>query len=332
MHAILSDEQIELYFQILKTVLSRQMVGKQEGYIEYIWLRKLVQYLGVLGLDDDPRMDAKDRSPISVFSFLDAVRSHDNIDEVERCRKGPEKEKGDSYNYADALKYAIMYGHITYSKHLLQNHLEESLSQSICCPLILLAVRLDRPELVEQLCSYSRHKKESNFYIDKPGCSAMECGRTALHIAAETGNLAITQTLLRYGANNQAKDDFGNTPLGRIFIIFRLRSPHVNFKTVLCVHELLKCETKLSSDEVSVLQRLLDNNDTWKDKLAPQWHNPCSGPFSLRQICRCTIRHAMRYPHLPDRLTELGLPLTLQRFLAFEEETLLQSESHKETV
>ena len=213
-----------------------------------------------------------------------------------------------------------MYGHIKYSEYLLINHLEESLSQSICCPLILLAVRLDRPEVVEQLCKYSRHKKEHLFYIDRPGCSAMECGRTALHISSETGNLAITQILLRYGANTRAKDDFGHTPLDRTFIIFRLRSPHVNFKTVLCVHQLLKCEWSINHEEVTVLRKLLENNDTWKEKVSPQWVNPCPGPFNLKQLCRYTVRQTMKYPHLPERLAELGVPTSLERYLALEED------------
>ena len=319
MYGTLPEDQLQAYFTVLNKFLTRQMRGeRKQGYIEHIWLRKLVQYISVLGLDDDSTMDGSQRSAISVFSFLDAVRTHEDIEEVERCRKGSTGTM-DCYSYADALKYAIMYGHSKYSEYLLERHVDEALRPAICCPLLMLAVRLDRPQLVEQLCRYSRAKAEPDLYIDKPGCSAMECGRTALHIAAETGNLPITKILLQYGANTQATDDFGNTPLGRIFVIFRLRSPHINFNTLLCVHELLKCETKLGIEEVSVLQRIMDNNDTWWDKLGEQWCRPQPGPFTLKHLCRCAIRSALSYPKLPEGVEQLGLPTMLWPFLSLQE-------------
>lgn len=41
-------------------------------------------------------------------------------------------------------------------------------------------------------------------------------GRTALHIAASCGNRAIYDLLVKFGANTDARDRWGNAPLMKI--------------------------------------------------------------------------------------------------------------------
>ena len=258
---------------------------------------------------------------VSVFSFLNAVRTHRPVCDIEECRRSLQAEDGgNTYSHSDALKYAIMYGHAEYSDYLLSTFLDDSLSQSVCCPLLLLAVRLDMPLIVEQLCKYSLQKAEHRNYINKAGCSAMECGRTALHVSAETGNLVCTRLLLKYGADFSCTDDYGHTPVRRI--LYRLLPPHINSKTVFCLIELFKCQGSITGDDLSSFNKILAGcivNAKEQKQMDLQWLYTAPGPFSLKQICRCVIRRSMMYPQLSSKLQNCGLPQSLVRYLLLEE-------------
>ena len=261
---------------------------------------------------------------ISAFSFLDAVREHRPVAEVEHHRKGP-KSSSCSFSYSDALKYSVMYSHMDYCQYLLERHLEQSLTQSVCCPLLLLAVRLDQPQTVRLLCEYSGRKQQHRLYINKRGCSAMECGRTALHIATATGNITITKVLLQYGADARARDDLGHTPLHHL--LYRLQQPHITINTLECALELLKCQGTVSHQELGALTNLADTAVATNDnRLYDVSHKAqlifkglTAGPISLRHLSRVVIREAVGYPRLPHRLTELDLPKTVEKYLGLSE-------------
>ena len=253
--------------------------------------------------------DTWDLSGGNVFSFLEAVRSHKDPKSIENLREDMATNCNIRYSCADALRFSIMYSHITYAEHLLENNVTEALSDSICCPLLLLAVRLNTPECVEALCNYSRTNKPHNQYIDIRGCSTMECRRSALHTAAETGNIECIKTLLKYGADVTVTDDSGCTPLARI--LFKLQKVHLNEKVIRCAFELLKCETKLQFSYGKALNYILaeTSHNVLTDRV------PGVGPFSLLHLSRCSVRKQIGYPRLPEAINELGLPKTLHNYL-----------------
>ncbi len=308
-------------------------------------------------LDTDPEINPDLVSPddltsgvrparyMSVFHFLDAVRGHQSVEEIERKRKGErdatdtaETEVGSddvirppvnvagrgggptlaysyTYSLADALRYAIMYGHVIYVRFLLQRHLEESLRDTVCCPLLLLAVRLGHQDIVEALCFHCRRKKHPGSYVDKRGCSGMECGRTSLHVAAATSNAAAIRTLLQYGADAQATDDLGQTALGRL--LYRLQPPHISPRTVTCARLLLECETRLSAVTVAAIHRLAAASDTpLSPSLLCYVRELSPGPFALLQIARVVVRRTLGFPRLPDAIDSLNLPTSIRDLLS----------------
>ncbi len=260
-----------------------------------------------------PRL--KNNSPLTVFSFHAAVRQHMSVDHIEEIRKQLNTRETPII-LPDALKFAIMYNHNTYSEFLLKYHLDEALVPSVCCPLLLLSVRLDRPHITEQLCYYSRSNIKYPQYINARGCSSMECKRTALHIAADMSSITIIRILIRYGANTKVKDKYNRTSLDQI--LHKLPSSHLSFNTVRCAWELLRCEYALQPLAYEGWMRLVKREKTWWARLQSEWQTLTPGPFTLMQQCRHCIRNKIGYPKLPQEIRNLGLPHTLQMYLLME--------------
>ena len=122
-----------------------------------------------------PREDTTDddadspESRISPFCFVESIRQLQPIPAIELVRKrlGSRPGAEGAYTRADALKYAVLYGHSKYSAWLLREHAPEALAAPVCCPLLLTAVRLDRADVVEQLCRLSRQVKRAVPYVDR---------------------------------------------------------------------------------------------------------------------------------------------------------------------
>ncbi len=191
----------------------------------------------------------------------------------------------------------------------------EALSPTVCCPLLITSVRLDRPQITELLCKYSR-KAKNLCYVNSKGCKAMEAKRTALHIAAEMSSITNTRILLQYGANFSALDEFKQTPLDRILL--KIPPSHLSFNTVQCVILFFRCMRSLDSHTHRAWLRLLQRNTSWKDRIDPQLQDIKPGPFSLAQQCRVVVRETVGYPRLPEALQQLGVPAPLVQYLDLE--------------
>lgn len=113
--------------------------------------------------------DGRSGQSVSPFCFVEAIRQTRPISAIEAVRKelGSRPGAEGAYTLADALKYAVLYGHVEYSSWLLTKHAAAALDAPVCCPLLLTAVRLDRADMVEQLCRLSRQVKTLVPYIDR---------------------------------------------------------------------------------------------------------------------------------------------------------------------
>ena len=256
------------------------------------------------------------RSHLTVFTFHAAIREHRSVDHIENIRHRLTASPDIQYTMNDALKFAIMYGHSAYSKYLLSHHLEAALLPAVCCPLLLLSVRLDRPVITEQLCYYSRQSKHCKNYINSRGCSAMEFQRTALHVAAEMSSVTVLRILLKYGADISLKDEFNMTPLERL--LQRLPAAHLTFNSVRCAWELMQCYPVLQPQIFAAWQKLVRRQPGWQARLDRECRSLCPGPFTLQQSCRCAIRRQLGHAGLPQQVQDLGLPQPLQAFLTME--------------
>ena len=253
---------------------------------------------------------------VSVFDVINAVQQKHSVDDIENVRLQSQKNglNSSKFSHSDALRLAVMYGHYAYGDFLLKHHLVESLSPNVCCPLLITAVRLDRPQITELLCRYSR--KADFCYVNSKGCKAMECRRTALHVAAEMSSITNMRILLQYGANPSMVDNFRQTPLDRIL----QRSPpsHLSFNTLQCVILLLRCKRDIDLQTICAWNQLLDRNPSWRQRLGANVCDLQPGPFSLAHQCRLTVRKYIGYPRLPEALHELNLPKPIVNYLDLE--------------
>ena len=122
----------------------------------------------IFSLDDTDADDSTDR-PLSPFCFVESIRQLRPVKIIETVRQKLGSRSGveGAYSMADALKYAVLYGHTGYSAWLLREHAGEALAAPVCCPLLLTAVRLDRADVVEQLCRLSRQVISTRPYVDR---------------------------------------------------------------------------------------------------------------------------------------------------------------------
>ena len=144
----------------------------------------------------------------------------------------------------------------------------------------------------------------------------MEGRRTALHVAAEMSSVTIAVTLLRYGADPTAKDQFGMSPLDRV--LHTLPGPHINFNTVRLARELLKCLPVLQVRTQRAWVGLAGRNPNWTSRLDLDCRALYPGPFSLMQMSRIQVRKAIGYPRLPEGTVQLPIPPLMQRFINLE--------------
>ena len=151
------------------------------------------------------------------------------------------------------------------------------------------------------------------YFSSSRGCASMESRRTALHVAAEMSSVTIASTLLRYGADPVARDQFGMTPLDRV--LHALPGPHINFNTVRLARELIRCLSVLDVRTQQAWVNLYSRNPSWAARLNSDCLDLKPGPFSLMQIARTGIRKTIGYPRLPDGVNQLPVPPIMQKFL-----------------
>lgn len=259
---------------------------------------------------------------MATFNFLNAVRNPGtdvetieklryflNVDEEVRDWKGSDSPDV-LYPLSEALRFAIMYGNSKYCRYILSNFPEEALGVKTCCPLLLLAVRLNNEEIVEMLCSHGRSVRMScgRYYIDSRGCDMMENGKTALHTAVELGHRGCTKILLRYGANHELVDSDGQTVLERACNRFKNKP---SFALLMCVVDLIECEQQLQPKDVGLLKGLYDH-----------WSYPAcfaKVPLTfevskLMHLCRYSVRLVLQRS-LPNSIEELPIPNIAKQYL-----------------
>ncbi|KAK6191665.1 hypothetical protein SNE40_003293 [Patella caerulea] len=263
---------------------------------------------------------------MAMFKFLSAVRSHLPVEEIELFRIGAVScdeeymditEAEDTlYPPLEALRFAIMYSHLEYARFLLQNYGAAVLQKNLCCPLLLLAVRLNDEPMVILICQYSASITEKTRinYLDSRGCELMENGKTALHAAAELGLLGCTRILLQHGADHTQKDCDGLTPLHRALQKFK-----ASYNVFLCIMELLKCERQIHGDVIPKIQALHEIHHA-KHNCIQCGNVPSSPqPTSLLKLSRCSILNLLG-PRisLAIPLFKSLLPVPVLKYVNFE--------------
>ncbi|XP_074662265.1 ankyrin repeat domain-containing protein 9-like [Tubulanus polymorphus] len=280
---------------------------------------------------------------MTTVSFIRAIRQSKPPRTIEHYRNKRAKSATSNnfsiqYSPSDALRFSIMYHHPQYAQHLLDKYPRQCLSDTVCCPLILIAVQNNEYGILHYLCHYSmKHNLRSNDqpYVDARGCVALEEGKTALHMAAEMGKPEYCRLLLNYNADFHAFDSEGNTPLDRALgALIRILQygPRSSSNTprsktqgiVQCIIDLMKCETKISSDKTL---KLLDTARMVIEEIRTEIHdeeieniirifpNNSNSPLSLLQLTRCSIRHRIGHKYKSDSIQHLQLPKLLQQYL-----------------
>lgn len=223
-------------------------------------------------------------------------------------------------SYSSALRNAVIHNRVKSCQLLLEGHLEASLPPSVCCPLLLMAVRTSNLRIAQLLCHHGGRWKSHRKYIDIPGCAAMECSRTALHLAVSLGNVAMTRLLIHFGADAHVRDDFGYTPFHHL--IFTLQPHQVTLRNFACAFELLKCEMSISAEELNALHEMYMSSISSMDNrlvdltLVPDFTLDLRpGPFQLQHLCRVKIRETIGYPRLPQAYDDLPLPDVMKLYL-----------------
>ena len=188
-----------------------------------------------------------------IFDFLTAVRECKPVEDLERLRTtiGYEWENdSDMHSLLEAMRYALLYEHSAYVTYIMDNYADKLIHADICCPFLLLAVRLNRQEIVEMICNYcGETAKHSDVdYINAKGCVSMGMGKTALHTACELGLYACLRILLQNGANQMCIDSNGMTPLECV-----LNAEFCSYEMFECAIELARHREQLQWDTIALL-------------------------------------------------------------------------------
>ncbi|XP_067655512.1 ankyrin repeat domain-containing protein 9-like [Haliotis asinina] len=255
-----------------------------------------------------------------MLKYISAIRNGSSVEEIERYRLRSDPVTTDRggdilYPPLEALRFAVMYSHLDYARYIMRTFGEEVMRVSLCCPLLLLTVRLNDEAMLKLLCEESRliGAKANINYVNARGCELMENGKTALHTAAELGYVNCTKILLQHGANPNLRDSTLMTPLEK-----SCRKYRATLNNLRCCVELLKCERQVQHKLLPFLVTLHDRVHV--DGLCDVCeHVPSSvEPSSLEHLSKCSIRMAMGI-HLPHVVKKLPVPLTVRKSISLQD-------------
>ncbi|XP_019374082.1 PREDICTED: ankyrin repeat domain-containing protein 9 [Gavialis gangeticus] len=258
----------------------------------------------------------------SSFAFYQAVRDLLPVWLLEDMRTMEafhwEGGKVSTYSPSEALLYALVHNHQPYAQYLLNKFPQSALAvpspSFSCCqslaPHLAMAVRYNRIHILLGILKAIRDFPESDRigYLDCRGCSRVEGGKTALHVACELVRPECLILLLGHGASPCLHDSSGNTPLD-ILLQQISQTPAVNLRTKLLSLDSLFLFMPQEL-QFPMKQQLLDNQQPWQDLLGEnryQWLAGLSPPSLFISAMRILIR-TISPEQFPEALEDLPLP------------------------
>lgn len=259
----------------------------------------------------------------SSFAFYQAVRDQMPVWLLEDMRlmeafHWQEGGKVSSYSPSEALLYALVHNHQLYAQYLLSKFPKSALAvpslHFSCChssaPHLAMAVRYDRFHILLEILKAIRDfpVNDRASYLDRRGCSRVEGGKTALHVACELSRPECLLLLLGHGASPFLGDCTGKTPLD-LLLQQIWEGPAANLHTKLLLLDSLFLFMP-QSFHFPMKQQLLDDQQQWQHLLGKNRFQWLAGltPSSLfvrsMQVLIGTISPA----EFPEALDDLPLP------------------------
>ncbi|NXJ00969.1 ANKR9 protein, partial [Psophia crepitans] len=222
------------------------------------------------------------------------------------------------YSPSEALLYALVHDHQPYARHLLTKFPQSALavpSQSFSCcqssaPHLAMAVRYNRVRVLFRILKAVQAFPPGDRagHLDRRGCSRVEGGKTALHVACELVRPECLLLLLGHGASPCLQDSAGNTPLDTLLQQIS-QTPAANMRAkLLC----LDCLFFFVPQDLqfTMKQQLLDNRQRWQDLLGESRFQCLLGlaPPSLFVGAMRVLIRTISPEHFPEALDNLPLP------------------------
>ncbi|XP_013796447.2 ankyrin repeat domain-containing protein 9 isoform X1 [Apteryx mantelli] len=188
-------------------------------------------------------------------------------------------------------------------------------SQSFSCcqssaPHLAMAVRYNRVRILFRILKAIRDFPASDRagHLDRQGCSRVEGGKTALHVACELVRPECLLLLLGHGASPCLHDSSGDTPLDTLLQQIA-HTPAVNMRAkLLC----LDCLFFFVPQDLQfpMKPQLLDNRQRWQDLLGENRFQCLVGlaPPSLFISAMRVLIRTISPEQFPEALDDLPLP------------------------
>ncbi|XP_031448828.1 ankyrin repeat domain-containing protein 9 isoform X2 [Phasianus colchicus] len=188
-------------------------------------------------------------------------------------------------------------------------------SQSFSCcqasaPHLAMAVRYNRVRVLFRILKAVQAfpPAERAAHLDRRGCSRVEGGKTALHLACELVRPECLLLLLGHGASPCLRDAVGNTPLDTLLQQLG-QAPAANVRAkLLC----LDCLFLFVPQDLrfAMKQQLLDDRQQWQDLLGESRFRCLVGlaPPSLFVSAMRVLIRTIAPEHFPEALDDLPLP------------------------
>ncbi|XP_034961521.2 ankyrin repeat domain-containing protein 9 [Zootoca vivipara] len=259
----------------------------------------------------------------SSFAFYQAVRDQLPVWLLEDMRRmeafhWQEGGKVSTYSPSEALLYALVHNHQPYARYLLSNFPQSALATPSlhfsCChssaPHLAMAVRYNRVHILLEILKAIRDfpAGERASYLDRRGCSRVEGGKTALHVACELVRPECLLLLLGHGASPCLVDCTGNTPLD--LLLHQIwESPASNLRTKLLLLDSLFLFVPQGS-HCAMKQQLLQDSEQWQGLLGKprfQWLAGLAPPSLFVRSMQVLIG-TISPDQFPEALDDLPLP------------------------
>lgn len=259
----------------------------------------------------------------SSFAFYQAVRDQLPVWLLEDMRlmeafHWQEGGKVSTYSPSEALLYALVHNHRPYAHYLLSKFHKSALDipslHFSCChssaPHLAMAVRYNRIHVLLEILKALRDFPASDRagYLDRRGCSRVEGGKTALHVACELARPECLLLLLGHGALPCLSDCAGNTPLD-LLLQQIWESPAANRRTQLLLLDSLFLFIP-QGFHFAMKQQLLGDQQQWQDLLGKSRFQWLVGlvPPSLFVRSMQVLIGTISPDQFPEALDSLPLP------------------------
>ncbi|NXY91543.1 ANKR9 protein, partial [Alcedo cyanopectus] len=223
-----------------------------------------------------------------------------------------------AYSPSEALLYALVHDHQPYARHLLAKFPQSALaapSRSFSCcqspaPHLAMAVRYNRVRILFRMLRALQALPPADRAgsLDRRGCSRVEGGKTALHLACELVRPECLLLLLGHGASPCPPDGAGDTPLDALLQQIA-RAPAANMRAkLLCLDCLFFFVPR--DLRFAMKQQLLDDRRRWQELLGERRFQCLVGlapPLLFVGAMRVLIG-TIAPEHFPEALDNLPLP------------------------